>query len=147
MLFAFTLVEALGRARPAWAWARSLPWSSRTRVRFDVELLVLAAAPVVAVAAALDIRALLPVAGVGLYALLRALTTLRPGNEGRERPTPATLAECVVVALVVGVHAAWAFALVPGIAFAWRRLVSAERGHRVSAWRELQHGTAGDPLS
>jgi hypothetical protein len=52
LLFA-VLGDSLAVLRPAWPWARSLPWSAAQRVRSDAQLLAAHALPVVAATAAL----------------------------------------------------------------------------------------------
>ena len=144
-LFVLVLSEQLGRRRPVWAFARSLPWASATRVRHDVELVGLALLPILALGLWMNPRASAPALTVAVFSTLRALASIRPGRRAAERSVVAVSAESVIAALLVGLHPGWALALLPGIAWAAQTLARAERRQRVGAWRELNYAVEGDP--
>jgi len=145
VLFVLVLTEQLGRRRPAWAFARSLPWTAVDRTRYDVELIAFGLLPIFALGLWMSPRAALPSLAVAVFATLRALASIRPSRDDSERSALAVAAECVIAALLVGVHPAWALLLIPGTLWAGRALVRAERRQRVGAWRELEYAVEGDP--
>ncbi|HKG94754.1 MAG TPA: hypothetical protein VKA84_22765 [Gemmatimonadaceae bacterium] len=142
------LANVLVVSRPVWAWERSLAQSSVQRVAVDAAALALPALPALAAASAvLDWRgALLAMAALPLFGALAASAIRRAHG----RVTGAS-----GEALVLGVPAALAVAWWPWLAAAALALAPLsvlhgarrERRRRVSAWGELHHDSAGDPLS
>ena len=141
------LGEALAVRRPAWPWARSLPWSARRRAAFDAAFLGGHALVAVAVAAALS-----PLAALALLALLPLLAA-RAAGAVRRAPERRTGASGEI--LVEGLLAAAAVALLPWLALALLAATPAalaaaaerERRQKVSRWLELHHLAVGDPQS
>src|SRR4029453_15242842 len=106
-LIAMSLVRALARHRPPWAWARSLPQSARARVLLDAALLAAACLPVLGAAVFLD-GAQEP--GGGPIALVPPWLALRGAGAVRgRRPAAAPL-------LAEGTFLAAWVALLPWIA-------------------------------
>lgn len=141
------LSEQLGWLRPAWPWARSLPWSSGSRVAADAWFLGLHAAPLLAVAALLDWRGglagllvtpLLAARGAGF---LRSALGSRAGASGR------VLIEGFLIA---GLSFLWwpaTMMLAAAAPWALRRAAGSERDQRVTRWVEMGHLAEGDPAS
>ena len=69
VLFLAQIGEALAARRPAWPWLRSLPGSAAERVRRDALFLTAHALPLLAGAAWISPRALLPLAGALPFSL------------------------------------------------------------------------------
>ncbi len=139
--------ELLAARRPAWPWARSLPWSAARRVRSDALFLGLHTLPVIAAAAWIDWRA-----GLTLPALV-PLLSLRAAAAMRRAPASVTgsagrvLAEGFVIAGVTSLipWAIWpALAATPIAAHAAAR---DEKAQKASRWSELHHLAQGDPVS
>jgi len=139
------LAGALVSRRPPWAWSRSLPWSSRTRVALDAGFLALHALPAVAAAAVLSFRAAPAVAVLAGYLALRAAGAMRrsaASMTGLGWRMSAELTAAVIVLAWIP-WSAWMFA-----AFAPLALLRAERRERalkVSLLRERHYLAAGDP--
>ncbi len=148
VVFAFSdLAEALGVRRPAWPWARSLPWSAAHRVRTDALLLAVHAAPLLLLTAQIDLVAALAVLTVTPWLALRAAGAVRRAPERRSGASGEVLLEGGLLAA--------ALALLPWIAplalaatpWAWRAAAEREREQKVSRWLELHHLAVGDPQS
>lgn len=144
------LAEAVAVLRPAWPWARSLPWSARHRVGTDAALLTGLAMPVLlgvaflpgaSVPSLLAVAALLPLAG------FRAAGAVRRAPESSSGASGEILSE--------GLFAAGLVALVPWLSLlalaaaplALRSAAERERRQKVSRWLPLHHLAAGDPQS
>ncbi len=147
VLFLAETGEALAARRPAWPWLRSLPGSAAERVRSDALFLAAHASPLIAVAAWISPRTLLPLAGT--LPLLAALTA----SALRRAPERRTGAAGEI--LLQGGLAAALLALLPWLALLFLPLTlpvlaaaaSRERRQKVSRWLELHHLAAGDPQS
>jgi hypothetical protein len=142
------LANVLVVSRPVWAWERSLPESAARRVALDASALALPVLPALAAASmALSWRAAaLAAIALPLFAAFSASAMRRAHG----RVTGAT-----GEAFVLGVPAAllvtwWPWLAAAALAFAPLAIAHGarrERRRRVSAWGELHHDAAGDPLS
>ncbi|HEV7515645.1 MAG TPA: hypothetical protein VGR07_05030 [Thermoanaerobaculia bacterium] len=147
VLFLAETGEALAARRPAWPWLRSLPGSAAERVRLDALFLGLHALPLLAVAAWIDPRAALPLAG--------ALPCLAALTAGALRRAPERRTGAAGEILLQGGFAAALLALLPWLALPLLALTfpvlaaaaARERRQKVSRWLELHHLAAGDPQS
>jgi hypothetical protein len=160
-----TLAALLAARRPAWPWARSLPWSARRRVAGDAALLGAAALPVALAAAGFELAAgavllaLLPPLAVTAAGLMRRGGGGAGGDDGaRVGRGDAEVRQPVAGAggaLWLGLLAAGALALVPWLAVALLALTpvalgaaaARERRERAGRWSALRHLAAGDPQS
>lgn len=142
--FGASLSNALLRLRPAWAWSRSLPWSSMQRVIADAFIVGLPLAAAAATLLPLDapnalaVVAIVPVIAATGARALRAGSTRQTGAAG----------EVVVVATMAGILIALSptLALLPLVATPSLIRLAGERDRRVVATRfaELQHDAAAD---
>jgi hypothetical protein len=147
VLFLAETGEALAARRPAWPWLRSLPGSAAERVRTDALFLAAHALPLLAVAAWIDPRAALPLAG--------ALPCLAALTAGALRRAPERRTGAAGEILLQGGLAAALLALLPWLALLLLPLTlpilaaaaTRERRQKVSRWLELHHLAAGDPQS
>jgi hypothetical protein len=145
MLFYSRMAQRLAVRRPAWHFARSLPWSSSSRIVADAVLMSSHSIPVLILIAALD-AAILPVVSAAVpYLVLRIVGYIRIIPENRV---------AAGVFLLEGFLVAGSVALLPWTALLWLAgaipAYSAARTHeqnqRVSRWCELHHASAGDTL-
>lgn len=152
LLFA-ALGDGLAVLRPAWPWARSLPWSAARRVRGDALLLGAHALPVVlatavlapwtreTAAAALAVLALVPPLAARTAGAMRRAPERRSGASGE------ILLEGGLAALLAALLP-WTAALAL-LATPWLLRLAArrERRQKVSRWLELHSLAVGDPQS
>ncbi|HZF13112.1 MAG TPA: hypothetical protein VFE33_30340 [Thermoanaerobaculia bacterium] len=146
-LFLAEVGEALATRRPAWPWSRSLPQSALQRVTTDAAFLAVHALPIVAVAALLTPRALLPLAGA--FPCLAALSS------GALRRAPERRTGAAGEILLQGGLSAALLALLPWLALAFlvltlpvlRAAAARDRRQKVSRWLEIHHLAIGDPQS
>ncbi|HEY6323290.1 MAG TPA: hypothetical protein VJA16_17235 [Thermoanaerobaculia bacterium] len=152
LLFA-ALGDSLAVLRPAWPWARSLPWSAAQRVRSDALLLGAHALPVVAATAALAPWSRETAAAA--LAVLGLLPPLAVVTAGAVRRAPERRSGAAGEILLYGGFAALLAALLPWaaglalLATPWLLLAAArrERRQKVSRWLELHSLAVGDPQS
>jgi hypothetical protein len=140
-----TIGNTLLRARPSWAWSRSLPWSSMQRVSSDalligVPLLLIPIALLpVSIGAAVAMALMIPPTAACCASALRVAAGRQTGAAG----------ESVAFVLLSGtVVSIWPLASIAVCALAAPLLrLGAERERRFVAtrWVELQHDAAGDP--
>jgi hypothetical protein len=141
------LAELLAVRRPAWPWARSLPWSARQRVLSDAALLGAPALAVLLFAARVDagsalvMLALVPAVAAQGAAAMRRAPERRTGASGEVLLAGGLLAGAVAVQ-------PWLALATPVVtAVVLRAATARERAQKVSRWLELHHLAAGDPLS
>jgi hypothetical protein len=140
-----TLANGLLRARQPWAWARSLPWSSRYCIAVDACVL---GAPSLVIPLAILPFGGSPAAAVAALIPVCALSGASALRAGAARQTGAA-GETLVMALLIGVPvvvwpplAVAALALAPVVLFWGARR---ERATQATRWTELQHDASGDP--
>lgn len=141
------LGEALGVRRPAWPWARSLPWSADRRVRADAALLAAHALPLLLVTAKIDLAAAIAVLAVTPWLAARAAGAVRRAPERRTGASGEILIEGSLLAAALALLpwlAVFALAATP---WALRAAAERERAQKVSRWLELHHLAVGDPQS
>jgi hypothetical protein len=139
------LAEALAVRRPAWPWARSLPWSAARRVGADAVLLAAPAVPLIAGFAFLSPLPALA-AGALLPALaLRAAGAIRRAPERRAGASGEILAEGLLAAGAVALLPWLGLAALAAVPLAWRAAAERERRQKVSRWLALHYLAAGDP--
>jgi hypothetical protein len=144
-LHAAALANVVVSARPAWAWARSLPWSASQRVWSDV---VAFAIPVlISPMVALLIR---PRAGIVLLALVPfvAASAALALRRAARRQTGAAGAVPILArggAIVVGVWPPRVIAALAATPLMVRAAAARERATRATRWEELHHHAGGDP--
>lgn len=139
------LSSTIVRTRPAWAWARSLPWSARQRVLGDFVLHIAGLAVVPIALLPLDWRHAVIVALLILPMTAGACAAIRFGNR---RQTSAA-GEIMLLGVVYGTLIALWPATV-GLAVCATPVslaVAVRRDQRllVTRWEELHHDAAGDP--
>jgi hypothetical protein len=145
VLLLAALAGRLAMRRPAWPWARSLPWGAARRVGADAALLAVPALPLLV---GLAWVAPLPAASAGalLPALaLRAAGAMRRAPERRAGAAGEVLAEGLLAAGAVALVPWLCFAALAAVPFAWRAAAERERRQKVSRWLALHHLAAGDP--
>jgi hypothetical protein len=144
-LFAGALANALLAMRQPWPWARSLPWSARSRVLGDACALgiPLCALPLalslVNATQAVVVASLVPLAAASGAAAVRGAGGRQTGAAG----------ECMVIVLVMGgAIAIWPMLSLVALAatplFVWLG-VRRDRASVATRWIELHHDAAGDP--
>ncbi|HEY0552629.1 MAG TPA: hypothetical protein VGG20_00065 [Thermoanaerobaculia bacterium] len=138
--------EALAVRRPAWPWARSLPWSAARRAGADALILGGHALPLVVLAAWIHPTALVTLAILPFLAL-RAAGAMRRAPERKTGAAGEVVFEGALLAALVALLP-WA-AILPLAVLPWALRAAAERNRRqkVSRWLELHHLAAGDPQS
>jgi len=144
-MLAAMLASGVVRARPAWPWVRSLPWSSRQRVLGDAMLLGCALGAIPIAFAALDWRSasivalMIPPIATGAAGAMR-VAAHRQMSAGGEMMAYAVLfgAAVAIWPWTVGLVLCTTPAL---FALSLKR----ERRAIVSRWEELHHEAAGDP--
>lgn len=141
------LAEPLAVRRPAWPWARSLPWSALQRVGVDALMLAAAALPVLAWAVFVDAWAALPVGGASAFVASRAAGAVRRAAERRTGAAGEVLAEGALLAAWVALVPLLALAAAALVPWALRAAAEREQAQRVSRWLETHHLAAGDSLS
>ena len=133
------------RARPAWSWARTLPWSSRQRVLVDTTNIgaVLLTVPIALLPLdalqALVVAATIPAIASSAAAALRAGSSRQTGAAGE-----AVTATVIAGALIAVWPNTWIFIL-GATPVVFRFAVRRERNAHVTRWTELRHDAAGDP--
>jgi hypothetical protein len=137
----------LATRRPAWPWARTLPWSSRRRVLSDAAFLAALCLPLAAAAACLRPAALAPLLATLPFLALRAAAALRRSPENRVGAMGAVLAEGLLVAGALALLPWLALAFLAAAPWAARDGAARERRLKVSRWMERHHLSAGDPAS
>jgi len=146
-LYCAAIAGRLSERRPSWPWARSLPWSARTRVLIDALILGVLSLPLLILTAFIEIRSLWPVAASLPSFIVLASLYMRRGYRYR-------LGAMQMVSFA-GVAAAVAICLLPWISLLYLALTpvavksaaAEERSQKVSRWHEMQHLAAGDSLS
>jgi hypothetical protein len=139
------LANILVRARPAWAWARSLPWSARHRVMGDT--LLIGGALVVLGACLLPLD---PQSAAAVLALAAPLAAGAAASTriGSRRHTSAA-GEVVLLVLIIGAPVAfWPWTATLGLLLSPMVFAGAvRRDQRIVAtrWEELHHDASGDP--
>jgi hypothetical protein len=141
------LAEPLAVRRPAWPWARSLPWSALARVRGDALMFAVAAVPLLALVALIEVKALLPLSGLTALLTARAAGAVRRAAERRTGAAGEVLAEGAFVAAWIALVPELALVAVVLVPPALRAASEREKAQRVSRWLELHHQAAGDSLS
>ena len=133
--------------RPPWAWARSLPWTSRRRVVGDAAFLALAALPALIGAAVLSVPAAVSLAAGLAYQALRLADAIRREIEGATRLGPLAVAEASIVQLAVAVSAWAGLLLLILVPLALKLGERRDQAQKVSRWLERHHLEGGDPAS
>ncbi len=141
------LGEVLGARRPAWPWARSLPWSAGRRVLFDAGFLAAHALPLLVLTARIDLLSALAVVATVPFLSARAAGAIRRAPERRTGASGEILIEGSLLAAAVALLP-W-ICLLALLATPWAVRAAAERERRqkVSRWLELHHLAVGDPQS
>ncbi len=140
------MAEALAVRRPAWPWARSLPWSSARRVGADALLLALHALPLALAAVRVSPAALASLAILPLLSL-RAAGAMRRAPERRMGAAGEILLEGSLLAALVALLPWTALLALAAAPWALRAAAARDRQQKVSRWLELHHLAAGDPQS
>ena len=144
-MFGAMLASGIVRARPAWPWVRSLPWSSRHRVLGDVVLLGCALIVIPIVFAPLDWRSASIIALIVPPIATAGAGTMRVAAHRQSSAGGEVIAYAVLFGAAVAIWP-WTVGLVlcatPLLfSFALER----DRHAIVSRWEELHHEAAGDP--
>jgi hypothetical protein len=147
VLFLAEAGETLATRRPAWPWSRSLPGSARERVARDTLFLAAHALPLLALAALLTPRALLPLAGALPFLAARAAGALRRAPERRTGAAGEILLEGALTAALLALLPWLALLLLALTPLALAAAAARERRQKVSRWLELHHLAVGDPQS
>lgn len=146
LLFA-DLGEALGVRRPAWPWARSLPWSADRRVQADALLLAAHALPLLLVTAKIDLVAAVAVLAAVPWLAARAAGAVRRAPERRTGASGEILIEGFLLAAALALLPWLSLLALAATPWALRAAAERERAQKVSRWLELHHLAVGDPQS
>jgi hypothetical protein len=141
------LAEALAARRPAWPWARSLPWSARTRAAADAALLAAFGFPFSFLTAPVAPRAVFPVMAAVPLLALRAAAAIRRAPAARTGAQGQVLLEGLLLAGWIALSPWVAAAALVAVPAALRLAAASERDVKVGRWIALHHLAAGDPLS
>lgn len=141
------LSSVLSARRPFWPWARSLPWTAGRRVGLDAVFLGLHAAPVIPVAALMDLRGALIASSLIPLLSLRAATAMRTGTSDVAGAAGRVAWEGFNASCLVGVLPWMALGALAAVPFALRLAAREERRLKVTRWSALHHRASGDPLS
>jgi hypothetical protein len=139
------LARTLAVRRPAWPWARSLPWSARRRVGEDAALLGALCLPWVALTAWLAPAAALPLAGFIPLLAVRAAGAARRGPESRRGPAGEVLSEGLLLAGLLALLPWAAPALLAAVPWAVAAAAARERRQDIGRWQPRHHLAVGDP--
>jgi hypothetical protein len=142
-----SLAGALALRRPAWPWARSLPWPARRRVLDDAALLGVCCLPLPVLAGALAPAAVPPLAALVPWLAVRAAGAIRRPAERRLGAAGEILMEGLPLAGLVALLPWSAAILLAALPLAVRAAAARERRQKVGAWMERRHLPAGDPQS
>ena len=141
------LADRLALHRPAWPWARSLPWTSRRRAAEDAVLLALLASPVWIAGMLIDPIAALTAGAAIPLAAVRASAAMRHDGAGRATAAVGFLVEGVLASLVVAL-VPWLVVLAAAVTpWALRDAARREARWKVSRWTAIHHLSSGDPGS
>jgi hypothetical protein len=141
------LSDAVAARRPAWPWARSLPWSSARRVAVDAVFLAVHALPAVLIAALINVWGAVALLGTIPLLSIRASAAIRNGVGDRIGASGRVLAEGILATCLITLQpwlALVALALLPA---ALRSAARSEQAIKPTRWSPLHHLAAGDPLS
>jgi hypothetical protein len=156
------LAGTLAARRPAWPWARSLPWTARRRVLEDALLLGASCLPLLALAGLLAVAAVPPLAAILPWLAVRAAGAIRRPSSpaspsspsspsapaaGRLGPSGEILLEGALLAGLVALLPWSALLPLAAVPVAVRAAAARERRWKVGAWTERHHLPAGDPAS
>jgi len=145
VLFLSRMSQKLAVRRPAWHFARSLPWSSSSRIVADAVLMSSHSVPILILIVFLDPRVLLTVVAAIPYLALRIAGYIRIIPENRVAAGVFLLEGFVVsgsLALLPWTALLWLAGSLPAYFAARER----EQCQRVSRWHERHHAAAGDTL-
>jgi len=140
------LVTNLAVRRPAWPWARSLPWSSSQRIISDALFLGLHSLlflPILTVrfpASAACILGLLPFLALRAAGCVRRLPGMRTGG-GR------FLMEGFSLSALLSLLPWTSLLCLAAAPLAYRAARASERSLKVTCWSDLHHAAFGDTLS
>ncbi len=138
------LAGGLRKNRPPWAWSRSLPWSSRSRLMIDAGFLALLTLPMLIPIGRMAPWAIPPLSACLLLQAVRAASALYRQEEGMTRLGASTVGEIWLLPLLA---AAWpwiTWMYLPALAPAIRSGSQWERKLKVSRWRERHHLDLGE---
>jgi len=133
--------------RPPWPWARSLPWSANHRILTDTILIGLLTIPILVLISLIQGQAIWPIAvslpPLAAFASLMVRTAFiyQMGALGR------TFIFGTVAAVLVCLIPAVSFIFLVSTPILLRYAAAEEKNQKVSAWLEMHHLAAGDPLS
>jgi hypothetical protein len=147
VLLVASLAGTLALRRPAWPWARSLPWPARRRVLEDAALLGVDCLPLPALAGVLAPAAVAPLAAFVPWLAVRAAGAMRRPAGSRTGAAGEILIEGLLVAGLVALLPWSAALLIAALPLAVRAAAARERRQKVGAWSERHHLAAGDPHS
>ena len=141
------LAQSLAVRRPAWPWARSLPWSSADRIRADAIFLGAHALAIAGMASFLDPWSAIAAAAAIPFLALRSAGAIRSGIGDRAGAIGRVFAEGMTVSLAVALLPWAALLALAAAPIAHRAAVRSERNCKVTRFAGLHHRAAGDPLS
>ena len=138
------LAGGLRKSRPPWAWSRSLPWSSRSRLMIDAGFLILVTIPMLIPIGWIAPWALPPLLACLFLQSVRAASALYRQEEGMTRLGAATVGEIWLLPLLAAAWPwiTWLYVLV--LPMAIRSGAGQEQRLKVSRWRERHHLDIGD---
>ena len=145
-LYVGAVADIIASRRPAWPWARSLPWSSRARAIDDAIAIGVPAIPVALLAAIVDVRT--TIIALAAVAPIAALATILLYG-ARHRLTRVSGRLIVAGAMYAAAAAYLPWIVAVGVVVtpllirlaAWR-----DRREIVTGWKELHHDATGDSL-
>jgi hypothetical protein len=146
-LFMAELGRRLMLGRPAWAWARSLPWSSGKRILMDAGLAAILASPLLALSIGAGPRAILTAACCLPWLAFRAVGRLRTASVSRWSVRARSGIEAFLTALALALEPRAAFLMLGAAPLTFLSAAAKERGQKVSLWNELHQFSDGDALS
>jgi len=147
VLFCSIFANMLASRRPPWPWIRSLPWSAKTRIAWDVSFVSVHALPLVVLVGIMNLRVMIPLAVtlplLGVYSAY----SIRRAPESAMGASGKVLLQGTFGSLFLCLFP-WSslffLALTPLVLI---EATKAEKHQKVSRWLELHHLAAGDSLS
>lgn len=146
-LFMAEITRRLLLKSPPWAWARSLPRSSRKRVLTDAGLFALFASLLLPLSARAGFGVLLTAACCLPWLCFRAVAGLRTASANRWSVRARSGTESLLTALALALEPRAVYLLLGAAPFAYLFAAAKDREQKVSLWNELHQLADGDTPS
>lgn len=133
--------------RPAWPWARSLPWTARGRILLDSVYLIAFAVPLIIMVLVINWKAFFPLSAFLPAVSLWSSLSIRKGAHLKMGALGPILSLGFIGSLIIAVIPLFWIVFLIVLPFLLKYAAKCEQNLKVSQWLELHHLAAGDPLS